>query len=299
MILVIGEALVDVVTSPQGTTVRPGGSPTNVAVGLGRLGFDVQLVTALGPDEYGELVRAHLEASNVAVHASPLAQTSVACASLDGSGAASYDFALRWELTGVERVIPKPSWLHVGSIAVTLAPGSEQLAALVNAHAGAAVVSYDPNCRPQLMGDPQAVLPVIERQVAASELVKLSNEDAEWLFPAKSLDEVASRWLSLGVRAVVVTKGAEGASAWTADNSVSVAAESAGLPIRDTVGAGDSFMAALIARLSVVQSESRYTEEALGGALEFASRVARMTCERVGADPPWSAELIDSHTAHG
>ncbi|MCW2498515.1 MAG: sugar kinase [Frankiales bacterium] len=287
--LVVGEALVDVVTWADGRTAEhPGGSPANVAVGLARLGLPVQLRTALAPDAHGALVRGHLEASGVDVRATELPRTSVAAAQLDERGSATYVFELSWRLD--DEVDPGGvTWLHVGSLGVTVLPGADAVSRLVDAHVGRAVISYDPNCRPLLMGRPADVLDRIEQQVRRSDVVKLSDEDAAWLFPGEPLEKVAARWLALGPAVVVVTRGGAGAQAWTGDAAVTVPAAE-GAAVADTVGAGDAFMAGLVWALSGAELRGLGAAE-LTAALGRAALVARRTCERVGADPPWLAEL--------
>lgn len=287
--LVVGEALVDVVTAPDGAVrERPGGSPLNVAVGLGRLGAPVQLLTAFAEDAHGELLRRHLAASRVSVARRPLPRTSVAHARIDRSGGATYEFSLVWELDEV--TVPDPlSWVHVGSLGVTQPPGAETVAGLVDSVRGRAVVSYDPNCRPALMGEAEEALGRVEDQVRRSDVVKLSDEDAEWLCPHEPLAALARRWLALGPAVVVVTGGARGAQAWTRSHHVRVGALDGG-PVVDTVGAGDAFMAGLVWSLAGRDPRELRREE-LVRALGTASRVARRTCERQGADPPWRHEL--------
>jgi fructokinase len=288
-VLVVGESLVDVVTSPDGSVVeRPGGSPLNVAVALGRLGSPVQLVTAFADDEHGALLRQHLAASRVAVARQPIARTSVAHARLDRQGAATYDFSLTWELPDV--TVPEPlSWVHVGSLGVTQPPGAAAVAGFADRVRDRAVVSYDPNCRPALMGDPVTTLRQVEDQVRRSDVVKLSDEDADWLCPGEPLTSLARRWLALGPSVVVVTGGERGAQAWTAELHVRVPSV-AGAPVVDTVGAGDAFMAGLVWCLAGHDLDLVRRDE-LRRALGVAARVARLTCERPGADPPWRHEL--------
>jgi fructokinase len=290
--LVVGEALVDVVTQAGGgSEERPGGSPANVAVGLGRLGHEVQLLTALGDDDRGALVRAHLKDSGVDVASAALPATAVAIAQLDEQGRAEYAFDIAWDLAGAAEPVAA-DWLHVGSLAVALDPGASQVAELVAGHSGRAVVSYDPNCRPLLMGDVGRALARVEDVVRQADLVKLSDEDAAWLLPGLTLEELAARWLALGPSLVVVTRGAEGARAWTAEGDLEVAVPAGG-PVVDTVGAGDAFMAGLLSSFATC-SRTRLRsagQERVREALVHASTIARRTCERAGADPPWHADL--------
>jgi fructokinase len=288
-VLVVGESLVDVVTSADGSVVeRPGGSPLNVAVGLGRLGLPVRLVTALADDPHGLMLQQHLAASKVELERHPLPATAVAQARLDADGAATYDFALRWELGAV--ALPEAlTWLHVGSLGVTQQPGAGAVAELVERVRGQVPVSYDPNCRPALMGGPAAALGLVEEQVRRSDVVKLSEEDARWLCPGEPLDVLAQRWLALGPAVVVVTAGAAGAQAWTSADHVRVEAVQ-GPPVVDTVGAGDAFTAGLVWCFAG-RDPRQVGRDELVGALGAASRVARLTCARPGADPPWRHEL--------
>ena len=272
-LLVVGESLVDVVRRTDGSVVeRPGGSPLNVAVALARLGEDVELLTALGDDEHGALVREHVSASGVSVVAAPLARTAVAQATLDESGAATYEFDLDWDLTGAPSPAT-PEWLHVGSIGTVLAPGAAQVAALVAEHRGRCPISFDPNCRPLLTPEPD--LPAVEALVAQCDVVKLSDEDARFLLPGVPLEDVLRRWRALGPRLVVVTRGADGAVALT--DEVTEIPVPPGDPVVDTVGAGDTFMAGLIATR--------------GTSCDLAAAMSRITVSRVGADPPWKDEL--------
>jgi fructokinase len=283
--LVIGEALIDRVTRDGETRDWPGGSPAHVAVGLSRLGIATTLLTDLGDDPDGAFLRAHLAASRVSLAAGAGPRpTSVARATIDSDGQASYDFDLTWELEPA--ALPRPSLLHFGSLAATLSPGAAQMTEIVAAHVGSCLISYDANCRPSLMGSPDRARPVIEAHVGRSTVVKMSDEDATWLYPDTPLDDVARYWLSLGPALVVVTLGAEGARAWTSGAGVTVP-PAEGLPVVDTVGAGDALMAGLLYGLrdGLVQGN------ALARVLTQAGVVARRTCERPGADPPWLADL--------
>jgi fructokinase len=274
-VLVVGESLVDVVNRPDGAVVEvPGGSPANVAVALGRLGCDVELLTALGDDPQGDLVRAHVTASGVTVTAWPLRRTAVAAATLDDTGAATYVFDIAWDI-GDLAPRAEPEWLHVGSIGTVLQPGADHVAELVARHRGRCPISFDPNCRPLLTPEPD--LPAVEAIVAQCDVVKLSDEDAGFLLPGVPLPDVLRRWQALGPWLVVVTRGGAGALALGASGDVVEVPVPEGGPVVDTVGAGDTFMAGLIATR--------------GESLDLAARVARVVVSRVGADPPWQHEL--------
>lgn len=292
--VVVGESLVDVVVrSSGGTEERAGGSPLNVAVGLGRLGCSVRLYTAWGADERGRRLAEHLAAAGV--RASPGtggARTSVAIAEVGADGQASYRFDLSWDPGELPALSPEPDVLHFGSLGSLLAPGAAEVSSLVTRYAGRALVSYDPNCRPSITGSVQQTRDIVEAHVRHSDLVKASDEDAGWLYPGTPAAEVARRWLALGPGLVVLTRGALGAQAWTARHRVSVPAAAAGLLV-DTVGAGDAFMAGLLWALPVCDAPgvSTLPRPDLERALAMAARVAGRTCERAGADPPRLAEL--------
>jgi fructokinase len=298
-VLVIGEALVDIVSAPGESAVEhAGGSPANVALGLGRLGIATRLLTRIGKDERGRLIRAHLEASGVTlVEGSVTAEpTSTATAILDSAGVASYEFNLDWTLpadatTGSARA------LHTGSIAATATPGGDDVLRLIEAAAGRSLISYDPNARPALMGDPRIVLERMERIVRAADVVKVSDEDLEWLLPGADPLQVAESWRASGPALVVVTRGSQGAVGVLASGVVEVSAPR--IVVADTVGAGDALMAGLLDSLDGAGllapdrvEELRNLEPGdLAPLLSHAVRTAALTCTRPGADPPTREEL--------
>ncbi len=297
--LVVGEALVDEVRTADGTvTAHPGGSPANVAIGLGRLGREVELLTWLGSDVYGTLVADHVEATGVrlAPGSTGAASTSVATAVLDAAGAATYQFDLEWQLPAAD-ASPGAVVVHTGSIAAVLEPGASRVAKVLQAARGTATISYDPNARPSLMGTPADALAKVESVLALSDVVKVSDEDIEWL-TGMSPEAVAPQWLELGPKLIVVTRGGEGASAWTGDGRrVDIAAPR--VTVADTVGAGDSFMGGLIdglwsAGLLGAAHRDRLAAvptEVLEHVLARCARIAAITVSRAGANPPSSAEL--------
>jgi fructokinase len=300
--LVIGEALVDVVRRSDGTqTAHPGGSPANVAFGLARLGRRVELLTSLGDDAYGTLVRDHVESSGAMVVATSAApHTSVATANLDEHGVATYDFDLEWALPGQQTTIPDPVVVHTGSIAAVLEPGASAVELLVGAAKERATITYDPNVRPSLMGDRGRAAATIERFVALADVVKVSDEDLEWLFPAEDPADAAQRWLGLGPALVVVTLGSKGALAACEAGTVSV--QPVIVAVADTVGAGDSFMSGLIDGLWSANLLGGQRRDALRAIdlpkvtiiLQRCARIAGITVSRSGANPPTRTELGES-----
>jgi fructokinase len=298
-VLVVGEALVDVVRRP-GAPVQehPGGSPANVALGLARLGRRVDLLTRIGDDERGRAVRAHLESSGVRLVPGSVTgeRTSTAAASLDAAGAASYDFDLDWRLPA-EPPSDVAACVHTGSIAAFLPPGGDAVLALIEKYTGRSTISYDPNARPRLMGDPVTARLRVETFVAHADVVKVSDEDLAWLTPGDEPVDVATRWLASGPAVVVVTLGGEGAVAVGRAGVVRVPAPQ--ISVVDTVGAGDSFMAGLLDHLATLDllgpdrlADLRDLDTAeLTRMLTHAARIAAITCTRAGANPPTRADL--------
>ncbi|MFV0287462.1 MAG: carbohydrate kinase family protein [Demequina sp.] len=301
--LVIGEALIDAVRRADGSlTEHPGGSPANVALGLSRLGRDAELLTWIGDDAHGEAVLAHLSGSGVRLAAGSDAApaTSVATATLDATGAATYEFDLTWDIAESATPRPTPVVVHTGSIAAVLDPGADAVLALVHSARDHATVTYDPNARPTLMGDPATALARIDKVVAASDVVKVSDEDLEWLAKATDGDgeDLAKRWTAAGPALVVVTRGGEGATAMLHDGrEVGIVAPK--VSVVDTVGAGDSFMSGLIdglwsaGLLGAAQRDAlRAIDDAtLSGILTRCARIGAITVSRAGANPPTAADL--------
>ncbi|MFI6416520.1 carbohydrate kinase [Streptomyces sp. NPDC050842] len=294
--LVIGECVADIVRAPAGSgaadRVHPGGSPANVAYGLARLGRDVTLLTQLADDPAGRLIEAHLKGVGVriALGGAP-ARTPSAVVGLDDRGRATYTFDIAWTLEDGEPADASPSHVHIGSIAAVTAPGADTVLAETERLRDRATVSYDPNVRPELMGEHTEAVARVERCVALSDLVKASDEDLAWLYPGEDPQTVAARWLALGPTVVLVTRGADGSLALTRHDTVAVGAPP--VAVVDTVGAGDSFMSAV---LDTLAGQDRATlgalsAEELAGLLARAGAAAAVTVSRAGAQPPDRAEL--------
>lgn len=210
-VIVIGEALVDIVTSAQGTVEHPGGSPANVAYGLGRLGVSTALLTAIGNDERGRAVEAHLENAGVMLVPGSKSQgrTASATATLAADGSARYDFDIQWELPPIAPAC-FPKVLHIGSIATFLAPGAAAVKVLLEQSHRQCMVTYDPNIRQALLGSHAEARSTFEELVPLTDVVKLSDHDAHWLYPELQLEDAAARLLGLGTELAVVTRGSEG-----------------------------------------------------------------------------------------
>lgn len=298
--LVVGEALIDVVHRADGTVdEHPGGSPANVALTLGRLDRRAQLLAWIGTDSYGDRIRSWLSGSHVelAPGSDGAASTPIATAHLGADGGATYDFELTWALPADVTIPDETVVVHTGSIAAVLEPGATAVRRVLAVARPRATVTYDPNIRPTLMGQPGDVRPVVESLVAGADVVKVSDEDLHWLYPGADLGVVAKRWQRSGPALVVVTTGGDGAVAVTAEHRLQVAAPR--VEVADTVGAGDSFMGALLHGLwsaGLLGADHRaqlatIDEATLTGVLEQCVQVAAITVSRAGANPPRLREL--------
>jgi fructokinase len=307
MFLICGEALYDVFPLEETATgftldARIGGSPFNVAVGLSRLARPVAFFTGLSSDPLGRRLERSLVAEGVDTRylVRKHNPTTLAVVGLTAAGVPHYTFygheaadravtqadlpALPEEVTG----------LHFGSFAVMVGDTAESFLALARAHAAARLISYDPNVRLNVAPDVAEWRRRVEEFSAFADMMKVSDEDLDLLFPGDEVASAVTRWHSRGVQLVVVTRGAEGALA-------SLRGEAFELPGRkvatvDTVGAGDTFQAALICGLEEL---GRADKAGLAGLslddcrrlLGFAIQAAAVTCTRRGADLPRRNEL--------
>ncbi|CAN5138901.1 carbohydrate kinase [soil metagenome] len=298
--VVIGEALTDIVASPNGVTEHPGGSPMNVAIGLARLGDDVELITRIGSDPRGEELRRHIEASGVRIFPGSIIDeaTSTGTALVDEAGAASYEFDIRWSLGFVES-FPSAPLVHTGSIAAFLAPGAADVRRLLASTPTSTIVTFDPNIRPSLLASVDETRRAAEDLASLSNVVKLSDEDAQWLYPDLSPADVLAHILTLGPALAIMTRGASGALLVTANTTIDLPGHA--VVVADTIGAGDSFMSATIHTLLRMLGEgtppeslvdgSAFTAAALTRIGGFAVGCAAVTVSRAGANPPLLADV--------
>lgn len=303
-VLVIGEALVDIV----GTAAKnrngngkpkaiPGGFAANVAVGLARMGVPTELVARFGTDPYGDLLGAHLFGNGVQLApgtVDPAVRTSTATATLDADGVATYKFDMTWDPPALSLTRGCPA-IHTGSIAMMLEPGASAIREFLKSVADQPVtVTLDPNARPAITPDPVPAWAAVRELAALSDLVKLSDEDCEFFRPGVSLDDIAEELLTAErTQCVVITRGGNGALG--VGRGVRVEAPAPAIEVVDTVGAGDSLMAALITGLlrRGLLGERRLaglTVEDLRDVVDYAVKAAAITCTRHGADPPTAAE---------
>jgi len=300
--LVIGESLIDVVERPDGSTQEHvGGSPANVAVGLARLGHDLTFATRLGHDERGARIAGYLEGEGISLAEGSVGKlpTSVASSTLDATGAAAYSFDLAWELPDLPP-LEGLAHVHTGSVAATLEPGASAVLAAIQSARPGATISYDPNVRPSLMGEPHEVRAKIEELVGLSDVVKASDEDIAWLYDGAPISDLLRLWGQLGSALTVVTRGGRGVVVGLSITGELTSIDVPAVSVVDTVGAGDSFMAGLLSGLldagllGSVQARERLRSASLAdvrAAVDRALACAAITVSRAGANPPRRAEL--------
>lgn len=298
-VLLIGEALIDIVIPHSGDAVEHvGGSPANVAIGLARLGHAADLATHIGTDVRGQRIAALLahEGVGLAAGSQRAERTPTAAARLNAEGVATYEFDLDWQLDPGLPV--NHGHVHTGSIGAALQPGGEAVPGILARARKTATVSYDPNVRPSIMGSVAEVLGHIESLVALADVVKASDEDIAWLYPGRSLEDVLAGWAELGPKLCAVTRGGEGALVLLQGEFHQATAVRTS--VVDTVGAGDSFMSGLISGLLEAGllggTEAREqlavaSWDEAGPAVERALACAAITVSRAGSNPPTRAEL--------
>jgi len=292
--LVIGEALIDVVDRADRSDAHVGGSPLNVAVGLARLGVDVVFATEFSDDAHGRLIDDHLRSAEVAwvQTTSSREPTSTARARIGRDGSASYVFDLRWVFDAPPRT-DGFSVVHVGSVGALRPPGALGVIDLVESLPSDVLVTFDPNIRPALLPPREQTRELVERFAARANLVKLSDEDAEWLYP-EDPSVAPARLLAQGASIVAVTRGAAGSDIHTEGRSVTVPPYRT--EVADTIGAGDAYMSGLVGAIVRGGLTARVIDGAASGADltaigGLAAVAAGLTVGRAGAVPPTEDEI--------
>ena len=306
MIVCCGEALIDFLprTAKDGAAVyQPfcGGSVYNTAIALGRLGVPAGLFAGLSTDFFGDMLKEGLTASNVVlkyIKAWDKSSTLAFVKLTDGHARYSFfdDNSAQRMLTkrDLPKLDKKVEVLHFGSMSLIHDPGGAALEALMQREARSRVVSLDPNIRSSQVKDRRAYVARINRMIALCDILKISDEDVAWITGKSDLAASARKWLKAGAKIVVVTRGGEGVEAYTRRDVVKLAAVK--VKVADTVGAGDTFTAGLLAALRRVSLLDKPALAAISAAdlekaLTFAARAAAITVSRPGADPPWAREL--------
>jgi fructokinase len=288
---VVGEALMDLIPVAGGDRVpMVGGGPANTAKAVARLGHATLFVGGISSDDYGRAVEKELLDSGVDLSLAYRGDlgTALAIATIDENGLAKYDF----ELEGTTSFAFSRDWLpeinvdvvHVGSVATLLEPGASEL--LMWLDRNSVPVVFDPNVRPSIEGNKAKYRAAVERFVAVADIVKLSDDDLNWLYGES---DVIKEWLAAGVSLIVVTMGAAGLKAY--GDGFIVEVPGAKIELVDSVGAGDSIGAVLVEGVLVHGFSEMLNVEILRKVLQRAVRAAGITCSRAGANPPWKEEL--------
>ena len=300
VIVVVGEALVDLVIGPGGdVTAALGGAPFNTARACGRLGADVSFVAAVSVDRFGSMLVAQLEADGVSTdHVARVdVPTTLAAAELDEHGAAQYRFYIQG--TSAPMLSDPPldlggEVLFTGGLGLVLEPMAEAVERMVVTNHAHGLVMIDVNCRPRIIPDRDAYVERVQRVVSHAHIVKVSDEDLAYLWPDDGPVEAARLLLRRGPRAVLLTAGGDGVRILTAEAEELIPVQP--VEVMDTIGAGDSFGGGFLS--AWIASGARVDQagdvDRLRRSVEAANVVAGIVCTRRGADPPWRSELADT-----
>jgi fructokinase len=305
MTVVIGENLIDLLVRGDGeTTAVPGGGPFNVARTIGRLGQPVTFISGLSHDAFGVLLRRALERDHVDLAVREPSGQPTALAVVDTSDSAPrYSFHLRdtaaFEIASLKgldafRSIHSPTALYVGTLGLVVEPMATMVEDVVAAAHPSTLVILDPNCRPSATPDYDLYRGRVTRLLHRSDIVKVSTEDLEFLFPQMNQDDSAATLLRGGTAVVIVTDGAEAVHAYS-DTGVTKVTVPFSL-VEDTVGAGDALVGGLLAWWAALRltREDAHSLALVAEGLHLAVKIASFTCSRKGAEPPWSFELDEN-----
>ena len=300
MIVVAGESLVDLIATGDTLHAVPGGGPYNVARTVARLDQPCAYLGTLSTDRFGVRLREGLRQDGVDDRWAPFTEdpTTLAVAQIGEDGAATYGFYV--DRTSAAELSPEqalavlasdPAIVYVGTLGLVLEPAAAANEALVAALDERVLVAVDPNCRPAAIRDEPGYRARLARVLARADVVKVSTEDLAYLSPGTDPTDAAAALVADGPSLVLVTDGGDDVHAVTARWRESVPVPR--VPVVDTVGAGDSFCGAFLSHWHRAQlGRDALTDWGqVGPALDFATAVAAITCQRKGADPPRAAEL--------
>jgi fructokinase len=294
---VVGEVLIDLILESADCKPIVGGGPANTARALARLGIDTQFINGISTDGYGQMAKNELLTAGAKLDYVKYSDkpTCLAIVSLSESGSATYEFVIKNTATFdfTSEWLPNsqtdhPSLLHIGTLATVIEPGASVLFEWARSVAKDAPIVFDPNIRPAVISDRKQYLAQVERWLAISSAVKVSDEDIRWLYPTLDIDQVVNNWLALGPSLIVVTYGDKGLIGYRKDEKVNV--EAVKVKVADTVGAGDTVGAILVEAI-VKDGLASLTGSRLEAMLKRASKAAAITVSRIGANPPTSEEL--------
>lgn len=299
-IAVTGEALVDFVPNAQGHQQwTPGGSGLNTALALARLGIETSFTGALSQDDNGQRLAKFMRAEKInlahaMMSAKPCPYVNV---SKDASGAPHYDLHLAG--SALEDAPARWTWpdntrhFHATSFAATLGAGGEAACAALYEARKIMTTSFDPNIRTSIFPDRASIPLLLAQRIRHADIVKVSSEDLDAIAPGILHDHIISEWRVLGARLIIITRGAQGAVALFGSSQVEIAAPQ--ITVCDSIGAGDTFMGALLAIMANDNHLGTWQnpdEAQVVHWLTFATQAASFCCTRPGADPPTRAQMI-------
>lgn len=298
-ILTIGEALIDFKqTDNLSFDGFEGGSPMNVAVAAARLGPKVGFAGQVSTDLFGEALRKYLEKNKVDTSyllEHPAPSTLAFVAEIDGD--AHFSFMNTSAADTLYDPRPRPAFpkglrfLMFGSISLLTEPTASSILDVVALHEARCNVVLDPNIRPALIPDKAEYEAKLRRWLELTDVVKVSTQDLNWLYPDSAKTEVAAKWLEGGPSAVIITDGGDGVTLYRPAKD-SLFAASKKVEVVDTVGAGDTFTGGLMTRLLELDEPlDALTDDAWLDVLSFAAHAAAFNCTRAGANPPNRKEL--------
>lgn len=313
MFTVVGEALLDMVQPAPGAPydALPGGGPLNIAVGLKRLGHPTAMMARFSSGALGDRVRDY--ALDMGLDLSPSVtttlQTTLAFASVDETGRATYDFYTSetadwaWSADELAGLPSATQAIHTGSLATAILPGADRIGQwwADQAERGQMLLSFDPNIRPALAGPRADAVRRVERLVALSHVVKASDEDLGWLYPDDAAADSIRRWARLGPALAVLTRGPDGCLGVT-HGGIAVELPAPRVDVVDTIGAGDAFQSGLLSGLADLgrltpDDVAEMSETDVAAVLSQALLVSALTCQRAGSNPPTRAEYDAAESA--
>ena len=294
---VCGEVLIDLIPDGVERKAVVGGGPANTAKALAKLGIETQFIDGISTDMYGQMALKQLHQDGVLLDYVKFSDkpTCLAIVSLNNAGGATYEFLIDGTATFdfTPEWLPnllevKPSLLHTGTLVTAIEPAASVLHAWASVVKNIAPIVFDPNIRPAVMADREEYVRQVERWIAISSAVKVSDDDIYWLYPGVDLDQVANKWLSMGPELIVVTFGDKGLTGYRKSEKVAVDAKK--VVVADTVGAGDTVGAILVEAI-IEDGLDKLTEKRLSVMLDRAAKAAAITVSRTGALPPSKAEI--------
>lgn len=311
MYVVCGEALIDIfVENNSQAPSEPfplqgcvGGSPFNVAIGLARLGEPASLLTGLSDDMFGKRLSKVLEAEGVSQEliVTKSLPTTVAFVEKDQDGVPTYSFYgegtadRSLAINDIDSQMDTPTVIHLGSYSIVVQPTADTLLALVTEHSGKCLISLDPNIRAIVEPDMDIWRDRVAELIGLADIVKVSDEDLALMYPDIKAESIIQDWLETGLKMIVLTRGAQGSSLWSKQARVDIEAPT--VKVVDTVGAGDTYQAALLQSVvnrlkrDGVDWQDHLSKAVLKEIGEYAAIAAAITCLRQGADLPTREEI--------